>query len=98
MEQEIVKILLGVLSGIIIWLLKDVFRSLKELKQFDIDNKDKIKDNFFRVDVVKEEVMIIKKNLKEHDVRIDKHDVILDRIVTTHNNIKCAKDNPINIS
>jgi len=89
MEEITVKILfvvIGLVFSIAGWMLKETFKALKEMKQFDIDNKDKIRDNFFSIKRNIDDIVDVKIELKEHEKRIDKNEKDINTIVITHNN------------
>jgi len=89
--QEVSKYLFGALISISLWLIKDIFKQLKELKQWDLENKDKIRDNFFAIDVTKEQVKQNTLILEKHEERLDSHDKKIQELVIINNNIDCPK-------
>lgn len=80
LEKAVLISVIGFFGSIIFYFLKDIFVTIKQLKQFDIDNKVKIKDNFFisKINIDK---------LKETKIILDTHEKRLDNNVRRINNI-----------
>jgi len=87
---EILQYIATAFIGLGIW-------SLKGLARIVFENRDKIKDNFFQVDVAKEQIRENKNLIESHEKRLDKHDKAINTIVTTHNLTECAKSNKIEL-
>jgi len=93
MEAILSKITWAVLAlagGFIIWAVKGLVKVVFE-------NRDRIKDGYFKN--VEQDKAIIKlvQEIDRHENRLDVHDVALTKIVATHNNTSCGRQNKIEI-
>jgi len=93
MEEMTNKILTYIATGLVAF----TFWQLKGLVKIVMENRDKIKDNFFQIDVSQEQIKENRGKIEAHDKRLDFHDKAINAIVTTHNLTDCAKSNKIEL-
>ena len=79
-DKGIIVAIITAFGSLILWYVKTIFCEIKGLKQFDINNKDKIKDNFFTLNLTREQLAENKALIERHDKRLDSHDRRIDTV------------------
>ena len=71
--------------------------AIKGLVKVVFENRDKIKDGYFKNVEQDKTLTKLIKDVEVHEDRLDGHDVALTKIVATHNVSNCGRQNKIEI-
>lgn len=82
--------LLAAMVGFVIWATKGLIKTVFE-------NRDKIKDGYFKNLEQDKSLVNLEKKVEVHELRIDLNEANISNLVTTHNNTSCGRQNKIEI-
>jgi len=93
MEEILIKLSWAVLAlagGFVVWAIKGLVKVVFE-------NRDKIKDGYFKNVEQDKAIVNLQETVRDHDTKIEQHDRAISTIVTTHNNSSCGRSHKIEI-